>query len=67
MTQSSRKLVGTLLTLGSIVVWCIVAGAVYANWLGQAPWWVLIGFFAVAGSLWFFPASWIIRWMARPD
>lgn len=67
MTQSSRKLVGTLLTLISIVVWCILAGAVYASWLGEAPWWVLIGFFAVAGSLWFLPATWIIRWMARPD
>lgn len=67
MTQSSRKLVGTLLTLGSILVWCVLAGAVYANFLAEAPWWLLIGFFAVAGSLWFFPATWIIRWMARPD
>lgn len=67
MTQSTRKLIGTILTLVSIVVWCILVGAIYANWLSEAPWWALIGFFAVAGSLWFFPAAWIIRWMAKPD
>lgn len=67
MTQRTRKLVGTLLTLGSIVLVAVVAGAVYANLLADAPWWVLILFFAVAGGLWFFPAAWIIRWMARPD
>jgi hypothetical protein len=37
------------------------------SWLAAAPWWGLILFFAVAGGLWFFPAAWIIRWMARPD
>ena len=67
MTQSTRKLLGTLLVLFSIVVYAIAAGAIYANFLGNAPWWVLIAYFAIAGSLWFFPATWIIRWMARPD
>lgn len=67
MTQRTRKLIGTILTLVSIVVWCILGGAIYANWLGAAPWWALILFFAVAGASWFFPAAWIIRWMAKPD
>jgi uncharacterized protein (DUF58 family) len=67
MTQRTRKLIGTILTLLSIVVWCVVAGAIYANWLGAAPWWALLLFFAVAGGLWFFPAARIIRWMAKPD
>jgi RsiW-degrading membrane proteinase PrsW (M82 family) len=67
MTQSTRKLIGTILTLLLIVAYCIVAGAIYANFLGAAPWWVLLVFFAVAGTTWFFPATWIIRWMAKPD
>lgn len=67
MTQSTRKLIGTVLTLGSIVLWCILGGAIYMNWLAAAPWWALILFFAVAGGSWFFPAAWIIRWMAKPD
>jgi hypothetical protein len=67
MTQRTRKLIGTLLTLLSIVVFAIGAGAIYANFLAGAAWWILIAFFAVAGLSWFFPAAWIIRWMARPD
>lgn len=67
MTQSARKLIGTLLVLVSIIVWCVLAVAIYSTWLGGAPWWALILFFAVTGALWFFPAAWIIRWMARPD
>ncbi len=67
MTQNTRKLVGIIFVLLSIVVYTIAAGAIYANFLGNAPWWVLILYFAVAGLVWFFPAAWIIRWMARPD
>lgn len=67
MTQSTRKLLGTVLILLSIVVYSVLAGAVYASLLGDAPWWLLIVYFAVAGGLWFFPATWIIRWMSRPD
>lgn len=67
MTQSTRKLLGTILVLLSIVAVCILGGAIYANFLGTAPWWLLIVFFAIAGMAWIFPAMWIIRWMARPD
>ncbi|RYE85709.1 MAG: DUF2842 domain-containing protein [Hyphomicrobiales bacterium] len=67
MTQSTRKLIGTILTLLSIVVWCVLVSAIYMSWLSAAPWWALILFFAVAGAAWFFPAAWIIRWMAKPD
>jgi hypothetical protein len=67
MTQSIRKLIGTMLTLLLIVVYSIAAAAIYANFLAGAAWWLLILYFAVAGLVWFFPASWIIRWMARPD
>lgn len=67
MTQRMRKLAGTILLLLSIVLYSIGAMAIYIGFLGGAVWWVLILYFAIAGGLWFFPASWIIRWMARPD
>lgn len=67
MTQRKRKLAGTVLMLALIVFWSILATAVYANWLGGAPWWVLIPYFAIAGLAWGFPAAVLIRWMARPD
>lgn len=67
MTQSHRKLVGNVLMLGLLVVYCVVVVSIYLNGLEGAAWWILILFFAVAGLLWFFPATMIIRWMARPD
>lgn len=67
MTQSTRKLIGTILVLLSIVAWSAVIMWIYMSFLGGAAWWLLIVFFALVGMAWFFPATWIIRWMARPD
>ena len=67
MSQRTRKLAGTLLLLLLIVVYSMGAMTIYLSFLGDAAWWVLILYFAVAGLLWFFPASWLIRWMAHPD
>ena len=66
MTQRTRKLLGTFGLLALVVVYSIVVGAIYANFLGGQAWWLLI-FFAIAGMGWFFPATWIIRWMSKPD
>ena len=67
MNQSTRKLFGTVLVLGSILVWSVAGMWIYMSFLGAAVWWALIGFFALMGMSWFFPATWIIRWMSRPD
>ena len=67
MTQSTRKLVGTVLILLSIVIYAWLATAIYAAYLTGAPNWVLLIYFAVAGLLWVLPAMFIIRWMAKPD
>jgi uncharacterized membrane protein YeiH len=65
--QSGRKLIGTLGVVALVIVYAIGGGAIYANFLGGQPWWVLLSFFAVVGLSWFFPAAWLIRWMAKPD
>jgi RsiW-degrading membrane proteinase PrsW (M82 family) len=67
LTQRNRKLVGMLGLIALIVVYAIAVMAIYINLLAGQPWWVLITFFAVAGLMWFFPAAWVIRWMAKPD
>lgn len=67
MRQRTRKLVGTFGLLAMTIAYCIAAGAIYASLLGGQAWWVLIIYFAVAGLCWFFPATWIIRWMSKPD
>lgn len=67
MNQSTRKLVGNFLVIGSVFVYAAIVMWLYLSYLEGQPWWVLIVFFAVTGTCWFFPASWIIRWMAKPD
>ena len=64
MTRS----VGWELTRASgIVAWSMLVMWIYMSFLGGSAWWLLISFFAITGALWFFPAAWIIRWMAKPD
>lgn len=65
MTQSSRKLAGTVLIIVLLAVYPLAAMQVYASWLAAAPWWIAVGYAMVAGLLWALPAGIIIRWMAR--
>jgi hypothetical protein len=67
MTQSNRKLAGTVLTLVVLIAYVWVATAIYTAFLTGAPSLLLLAYFAVAGLLWAVPISFIIRWMARPD
>jgi len=67
MNQSTRKLIGTLLVIGSIFVYAGVVMWLYMSFLQGQAWYLLIVFFAVTGVAWFYPASWIIRWISRPD
>lgn len=67
MTQRTRKLIGAILCIVSIVVWASLATSIYLAFPPDLPWYVLIGYFVVAGMGWFLPAAVIIRWMAKPD
>lgn len=67
MTQSTRKLIGTIAMILLVGAYPLAIMEIYARLLTGTAWWVLIGFFAVAGMAWFYPASWIIRWMVRTD
>ena len=67
MTQSNRKLIGTLLTLTSIVAWLVIGTWIYLALLQEQAWFVHILYFLVAGMGWLLPAMALIRWMAKPD
>ena len=67
MTQRNRKLIGAFLLVGSIVLWCVLATAIYLMLPEGLPGLVLIGYFVVAGMGWLLPSMVIIRWMARPN
>ena len=67
MTQNTRKLLGIVGTLVMLVVYCILATALYEALLTGAPPVVIVLYFAIVGTAWCFPAIVIIRWMAKPD
>lgn len=67
MAQRTRKQIGTLLILLSLVVWGWVGTFFYMQVFAGLPPLALIAYFAVAGGSWFFPAARIIRWMSAPD
>jgi hypothetical protein len=67
MTQRQRKLIGAFLLPGSIVLWSVLATAIYLKLPEGLPGLVLVGYFIVAGMGWLLPSMSIIRWMARPN
>lgn len=67
MSQSNRKLVGTVLILLSIALWLGLGTWIYLSLLQDLPWWVHIPYFCLAGLGWLYPAMALIRWMAKPD
>ncbi|HEX4296382.1 MAG TPA: DUF2842 domain-containing protein [Devosia sp.] len=67
MTRSTRNLLGLLAILGLLVIYPLAVMEIYASYMMALPWWGAIGVLCVAGLLWFYPASWVVRWMAKPD
>lgn len=67
MPQRARKLWGTLGFIVLMIAYPLAIMDIYVSYMMALPWWGAIVVLAVAGLLWFYPASWLIRWMARPD
>lgn len=67
MTQSTRKLLGTILTLVVLIIYCVAAVSLYSAFLIGLPQPLQLIYFAVAGLGWAVPTAVIIRWMVAPD
>jgi hypothetical protein len=67
VTQKIRKLWGTLGIIVLLIVYPLAVMELYATTMMGLPWWGAIAVLAVAGLLWFYPASWMVRWMSKPD
>lgn len=67
MTQRTRKLWGTLAIIALLIVYPLAVMELYVGTMLGLPWWGTVTVLCVAGLLWFFPASWIVRWMSKPD
>ena len=67
MREKARKLWGMLAIIALMIVYPLAVMELYVSTMMGLPWWGAILVLAVAGLLWFYPASWVIRWMSRPD
>ena len=67
MTQSTRKLVGTILLLIFVVIYALLALAAAVVLQVNSGKFVELAFYVVAGLLWVLPAGWLIKWMSKPD
>ncbi|MCF6343511.1 MAG: DUF2842 domain-containing protein [Devosiaceae bacterium] len=67
MTQRNRKLAGLFIMLGLLIIYPVIATIIYEKTLSNAPTWLMLSYFAVAGFAWAIPAGILIKWMARPD
>ena len=65
MQQRTRKLWGTLMMNVLLIVYPLAVMELYVSTLMGLPWWGAIVVLCIAGLLWFYPASWVIRWMSK--
>jgi hypothetical protein len=66
MQPRTRKLWGTLMMIALLIIYPLAVMQVYSTKLMGLPWWGAIVVLCIAGLLWFYPASWVIRWMSKP-
>ncbi len=67
MSQSAKKLIGTVLLVLLVIVYALVATAIAVARLADSPGWVHAVYFFLTGILWVVPAMGIISWMIRPS
>lgn len=67
MTQRTRKFLGIFVIIALLIVYPLAVMQVYVSTLMSLPGWGAVLVLCVAGLLWFVPASWVIRWMSKPD
>ncbi|MCB1491683.1 MAG: DUF2842 domain-containing protein [Rhodobiaceae bacterium] len=61
-----KKLVGLVVILAFMGVYTLVIMSISVGRLMQAPHWVQVLYFLIAGMAWALPVMPIIRWMQRP-
>lgn len=67
MSESTRKLIGTIVLVTFVGIYALVVMGLSASRLLTMGWAVQLAFYAGAGLLWVPPAALIIRWMQRPS
>ena len=67
MTIRTRKFIGMLAMLSFLIVYCLVAMAITAEYLLDYSGVLQLIIFIIAGVLWLPPVMMLIKWMQKPD
>ena len=66
MTDSTRKLIGTVLLLILVFVYAMIVSAIGPAIIVEGTaWYAQLAFYAIAGLGWTVPAAVLIKWMAQ--
>jgi hypothetical protein len=65
MSPRIKKLIGTIVTLLWIPVYAFIAMGIGVRVLPNAPWYVSLLYYALAGTLWIVPIGMMLPWMYR--
>lgn len=66
MPTRLKSFIGTIVIIGLVVLYALVATTFASATLATQPWWVHLAYFVFSGLLWILPAMLIIKWMAGP-
>jgi len=67
VSTRTRKFIGMLAMLSFMIVYCLVAMAITAEYLLDTSGILQLIIFIIAGVLWLPPVMLLIKWMQRPD
>ncbi|MEM7463262.1 MAG: DUF2842 domain-containing protein [Pseudomonadota bacterium] len=67
MSQTLRKLIGTVLLFVLVILYALIAMTIATARLAESSAWVHLLYFFVTGILWVLPAMAIVSWMLRRD
>lgn len=65
MTPSIKKLIGTIVTLIWLPIYALLAMGVAVRVLPNAPWYVALLYYMIAGTIWIIPIGLMFPWMSR--
>lgn len=66
MNLRTKKLIGTLITVTFLIVYCLFVMVLAVRVLPGTNPWVQLAFYVFFGFLWIVPIGALIKWMQRP-
>ncbi|MEM6761368.1 MAG: DUF2842 domain-containing protein [Pseudomonadota bacterium] len=66
MSIRVKKLIGTLITVVFLTIYCLLVMSLAVRVLPESNGWVQLIFYVVTGMIWVVPVAGLIKWMHTP-